>query len=287
MYTKTPLFFPSPPFTIDDFDKVYRELILNTYEQRFVSVADARLYLAIQGVDLDTLIQILLAMEEAEEESLTKPVIDSLFSPCGCGDTANAFCKILTGNEMIPHRSKSPNTIEQLLSTLGDNFPKLIRLDIPGHSYVMLASELIAEEVYGYVYQSNIAQGMEDNSFSITAWIKDPKSCKTNLTVHLQKVQQLLAPQTPKNIQASLYRELYFAEPIVPVVEEAYLDIILDSISEDPCFFYTIKSVSALSMFYVLERFKKELCTNIDEQDLSLQEYIKAIKGKQKLSTST
>lgn len=278
MQNKTPTFFPPPPANLHEFDRAYRELVLGAYEQRFASVADAKLYLAIQGVDLETTVSILLMMEA--EDCLTKSVLNSIFSPVGCGDTANAFCYFMTEDSMntLSKDSQSPG---QLAKDLTNNLPKLIRINIPGHAYVMLASEQTPAGVLGYIYQSNVAEGMEDNSFSLVAWLYDPKSQQTNLTIHLEKVQRLLNPHTLRSEQEMIYRELYFAQPLIDVQIPANLEIPLNYLRESPRFNYQIKEINAANMLHVLASIQRENQQPIDEPKQSLDAYIQNMKETQ------
>lgn len=99
MHSKSAFFASNYYFSIDNFDYVFRKIVLDAYAKRFNSVADARLYLAICGVDLESTVKILLTMEKTG--LLTTPIAEAIFAPVGCGDIANAFCKLMTGDIMI------------------------------------------------------------------------------------------------------------------------------------------------------------------------------------------
>ncbi len=258
---------------MDHFDQAFRGMLLEAYEQRFNSVADARFYLKIQGMDLDTAITTFLLMEKMG--SLTTSIVNSLFFPIGCGDVTNTFCSTIIGHEMYTPNEQKSNTIENLQRNLAINLPKLIRMDIPGHSYVLLASEQRKDGVFGYIYQSNIAMGMEDNSFSLAAWLMDPKSNKTNLTEHLEKLKWLLDPQTSDSEKIMIYRKLFFANPIVPVSDPADMEEILYYIKDNPGFKYSIKKITPKVMIEALEKMKN---MDINEQNQSLDEYINNVK---------
>lgn len=276
MKTKSAFFSRSlseSSLTVDDFDQFFRGMLLEAYEQRFNSVADARFYLKIQGMDLDTAITTFLLMEKMG--SLTTSIVNSLFFPIGCGDVTNTFCSTIIGHEMYTPNEQRSNAIEDLQCKLAINLPKLIRLDIPGHSYVLLASEQKKEGVLGYIYQSNIAMGMEDNSFSLAAWLMDPKSNKTNLTEHLEKLKWLLDPRTSDSEKIMIYRKLFFANPIIPVREPADMEKIIHYIKNNPDFKYSIKKITPNVMIEALERMKN---MDINEQSQSLDEYINNIK---------
>lgn len=249
---------------------------MSAYENRFKSVADARLYLAIHGVDLENTVKILLTMEK--NDFLSTPIVNAIFSPVGCGDTANAFCKLMTGDEMIPFKNKETQSLTLLSEELENNLPKLIRINIPGHSYVMLACEKSEEGILGYVYQSNVAYGIEDNLFSLSEWLMDIRSHKTNLSQHLLKLHQLINPRVsiPEKIQ--IYRELYIAQPIAKVTVPADMQTIISYINENIFIRYDIREVNAKNMLSVLERLKRITNQIPEEQMQELGDYIRTVK---------
>lgn len=265
-------FFPSTSrFSIDDFDSYFRKLVLDAYEKRFNSVADARLYLALCGVDLESTVKIFLAMKNSG--MLHVPVSEAIFAPVGCGDIANAFCKIMTSDPMITGKGEF-FSINQLMGAIKKELPKIIRIDIPGHSYVMLACDITEEGVMGYIYQSNVAYGMEDNSFSLAAWLMDARSGKTNLSEHLYKLSRLLQPGVSNSEKGSIYLELYCANPIIEVKTPANIQEIISYINENISFKYRIKPVRAIDMMYASERLKRIVTQHPEEQEQSLETYM-------------
>lgn len=64
MQSKSAFFASSNDHSIDNFDSTFRKLVLSAYAKRFNSTADARLYLAICGVDLESTVKILLTMKK-------------------------------------------------------------------------------------------------------------------------------------------------------------------------------------------------------------------------------
>ncbi|HHF7367462.1 TPA: hypothetical protein ACPSKY_002596 [Legionella bozemanae] len=261
--------------SIDDFDSIFRKLVLSAYKKRYKSVADARLYLAISGIDLESTVKILLTMEQ--NELLNTSIANSIFSPVGCGDIANTFCKMITGDEMISS-GKETCSIVYLSEELEKDLPKIIRIDIPGHSYVMLACEKTSQGVLGYIYQSNVAYGMEDNSFSLAAWLMDSKSCKTNLSKHVQKLALLINPAVPSFDKANIYLELYSAKPIVEVKIPANMHEIISYIDENIFFRYKIKTIRTKDMLLISERIKSMTIQNPAEVQQSLDTYIAKMK---------
>ena len=263
----------SRQLTLDDFDQYFRKMMLDSYEKRFDSVASAKFHLALQGCDLQTMVNVLLVFEKMG--GLEKSIEQSLFFPVGCGDIANAFCQLITQNTLFTPLTQKPPKLPSLVRELDKHLPKLIRIDIPGHSYVMLASEKTPQGVLGYVYQSNIAEGMEDNSFSLSAWLMDPRSHKTNLTEHLNKVIQLIDVDTFDEIKAALYEELFIAQPIVPVKSPANLNTLIKHINENPnSSRYKTKRVSPARMLTILQLFEQEYSGSHMEQTQSLENYI-------------
>ncbi|MDR3503377.1 MAG: hypothetical protein P4L79_12440 [Legionella sp.] len=263
----------SQQLTLDDFAQYFRKLVLDSYEKRFDSVADAKFHLALQGCDLQTMVNILLVFDKTG--ILEKSIEQSLFYPVGCGDIANAFCTLLTQSTLFIPRTQKPPQLPSLAKDLGKNLPKLIRVDIPGHSYVMLACEKTDKDVFGYIYQSNIAEGMEDNSFSLSAWLMDPRSQKTNLTEHLNKVIQLIDVDTFDEIKAAIYQELFIAQSIVPVNIRADLNVIVKHINENPnSSRYKAKHVTPMAIIRTLQLFEQEFSGTRAEQTQSLAHYI-------------
>ncbi|MFJ1268265.1 hypothetical protein ACD661_06830 [Legionella lytica] len=263
----------SQQLSVDDFDQYFRKLILDSYEKRFDSVADAKFHLALQGCDLQTMVNMLLVFERVGV--LEKPIEQSLFYPVGCGDIANAFCTLLTNSTLFTPLTEKPPQLPSLTKELGKNLPQLIRIDIPGHSYVMLACEKTNKEVFGYIYQSNIAEGMEDNSFSLSAWLKDHRSSKTNLTEHLNQVIQLIDADTCTQDKKKIYDALFIAAPIVPVRIPADLDVIIKHINEHPnSSRYKTQHVNPRKLINILEDFERNFRGTHAEQTQSLSQYI-------------
>ncbi|USQ13332.1 hypothetical protein J2N86_11645 [Legionella lytica] len=263
----------SQQLTMDDFDLYFRKLVLDSYEKRFDSVADAKFHLALQGCDLQTMVNVLLLFEKLGV--LEKSIEQSLFYPVGCGDIANAFCNILTKSTLFTPLTEKPPQISSLAKKLGKDLPKIIRIDIPGHSYVMLACEKIEKEVFGYIYQSNIAEGMEDNSFSLSAWLMDARSQKTNLTKHLNKVMQLLDVGTDNEEKISIYEELFIATPIVTVKNQADLNAIIKHINEHPnSSRYKAQHVTPKKVISTLQRFEQEYSGTHTEHKQLLGDFI-------------
>ncbi|MCW8408103.1 hypothetical protein OQJ13_03860 [Legionella sp. PATHC035] len=275
MHSKSAFFASNYYFSIDNFDYVFRKIVLDAYAKRFNSVADARLYLAICGVDLESTVKILLTMEKTG--LLTTPIAEAIFAPVGCGDIANAFCKLMTGDIMITGK-KGILSLTPLIQALENDLPKIIRIDIPGHSYVMLACEKKLEGVWGYIYQSNVAYDMEDNAFSLAAWLMDAKSCKTNLSEHVQKLARLINPAVSNLEKESLYFELYSAKPIVDVKVPANMKDMVSYINENMSFQYTIKSISSRDMLHVSKRIEKIVSQHPEEQFESLESYISRMR---------
>ncbi|QLZ69785.1 hypothetical protein FOLKNPGA_02584 [Legionella sp. PC1000] len=272
------VFFTVSPYefsSIDNFDSVFRKLVLSAYANRYKSVADARLYLAISGIDLESTVKILLIMEQ--NGLLHTSIANSIFAPVGCGDIANTFCKMITGDEMISS-GKETSSLLHLIEELEQDLPKIIRIDIPGHSYVMLACEKTSKGVLGYIYQSNVAYGMEDNSFSLAAWLMDTKSFKTNLSEHLHKLALLINPAISNLVKAHIYLELYSANPIVEVKIPANMQEIISYINENIFFKYKIKTICAKDMLLISERIKNLTIQNPSELQQSLDTYIAKMK---------
>lgn len=269
-------FFPSHQhFSIDSFDNAFRRLVLSAFMKRFNSVADARLYLAICGIDIELTIKILLSMEKTG--ILDTPISEAIFAPVGCGDIANALCRLITGDEMITVKSEAQSIIE-LSKALQENLPQIIRIDIPGHSYVMLAYEKTSEGIWGYIYQSNVAYGMEDNTFSLAAWLMDAKSYKTNLSEHLQKLAQLMEPTVSNSVKETIYFELYCAKPIIDVKTPANIQKIISYMNENLSLKYKIRAVGAKDMLLVAERIQRIISQHPEEQQQSLDSYISKIR---------
>ncbi|KTD40496.1 hypothetical protein [Legionella parisiensis] len=264
--------------SIDNFDSIFRKLVLSAYKKRYSSVADARLYLTICGIDLESTVKILLAMEK--NGLLNTSIANSIFTPVGCGDVANTFCKMMTGDEMISS-GKETYSLEYLGEELEKDLPKIVRIDIPGHSYVMLACEKTSVGVLGYIYQSNVAYGMEDNSFSLAAWMMDSKSCKTNLSIHLQKLALLMHPAVPSMDKANIYLELYSAKPIVEVKIPANMQEIVSYIDENIFLRYKIKTLCAKDMLLIADRIKNMTMQNPAELQQSLDTYITKMEEEQ------
>jgi hypothetical protein len=263
----------SQQFTLDDFDQYFRKLVLDSYKKRFDSVASAKFHLALQGCDLQTMVNLLLVFEKINV--LEKPIEQSLFYPVGCGDIANSVCTLLTQSTLFIPQTQKPPQLPSLAKELGKHLPKLIRIDIPGHSYVMLACEKTDKGVFGYVYQSNIAEGMEDNSFSLSAWLMDTRSQKTNLTEHLNKVIQLIDVNTLDEVKSTIYEDLFIAQPIVTVKTPADLKVIIQHINENPnSSRYKAKRVTAKALISTLQHFEQEFSGTHLEQTQSLGDYI-------------
>ncbi|WP_133135821.1 hypothetical protein [Legionella rowbothamii] len=259
--------------TPDDFDQYFRKLVLDSYRKRFDNVASAQFHLALQGCDLQTMVNMLLVFEKMG--ALEKSIEQSLFYPVGCGDIANSFCTLLTQSTLfIPH-TQNPPQLPSLAKELGKHLPKLIRIDIPGHSYVILACEKTKKDVFGYIYQSNIAEGMEDNSYSLSAWLMDPRSQKINLTEHLNKVIQLINVDTADEIKAAIYQELFIAQPIVPVKNPANLNVLINHINKNPnSSRYNAEHVTPKVLISTLQQFEHEFGGTHLEQIQSLEDYI-------------
>lgn len=272
MQSKSAFFASSNHCSIDSFDDAFRKLILGVYARRFNSVADARLYLAICGIDLETTVKILLTMKK--NGLLNTSIVNAIFAPVGCGDIANAFCKMTTGDEMIAIKRNKVQSFAHLYEALEGDLPKIIRIDIPGHSYVMVACEKAPQGILGYIYQSNVAYGMEDNSFSLAAWLMDTKSSKTNLSEHLQKLARLLNPSVSNSEKESIYLELYTAEPLIDVKIPANMQEIISYINENIFLKYNIKTVHAKDMLLITERIKRIATQNAEEEQQSLDTYI-------------
>ncbi|CAM2925400.1 Uncharacterised protein [Legionella steigerwaltii] len=275
MQSKLAFFASSDHFSLDDFDSAFRKLVLSAYAKRLNSVADARLYLALCGIDLESTVKILLSMEKTG--MLNTSIAEAIFAPVGCGDIANTFCKMMTGDIMITGK-KEVQSLTPLIEALEKDLPKIIRIDIPGHSYVMLACEKKTEGIWGYIYQSNVAYEMEDNSFSLAAWLMDEKSCKTNLSEHLQKVARLIDPVVSNSEKESIYLELYSAKPIVDVKVPANIKGIVSYINENMSFQYTIKSIRAIDMLHVAKRIQNIISQHPEEQQQSLESYISRMR---------
>ncbi|KTD74138.1 hypothetical protein [Legionella tucsonensis] len=272
------MFFPFSHYefsSIDGFAYVFRKLVLSSYAKRHKSVADARLYLALSGIDLESTVKILLVMEQ--NGLLNTSITNSIFSPVGCGDIANTFCKMITGDEMISSEQETSSLVH-LSEELERDLPKIIRIDIPGHSYVMLACEKTSQGVLGYIYQSNVAYGMEDNSFSLAAWLMDTKSSKTNLSIHLQKLALLINPTVSNLEKANIYLKLYSAKPIVEVKIPANMQEIISYINENIFFKYKIKTICAKDMLLISERIKNMTIQNPVELLQPLDTYIAKMK---------
>ncbi|WP_454781812.1 hypothetical protein [Legionella sp. WA2022007384] len=264
-------FFATTNYSIDNFDSTFRKLVLGAYAKRLNSATDAKLYLAICGVDLESTVKILLTMEK--NNLLNIPLKQAIFSPVGCGDIANAFCTLITGDAMIISK-KETHSLASLDEELENDLPKVVRIDIPGHSYVMVACEKTSHGVWGYVYQSNVAYQMEDNSFSLAAWLMDAKSFKTNLSEHLRKLARLLNPSVSNLEKELIYLELYSAQPIVEVKVPANMKEMISYINENLFFKYKTQAVSVQDMLFIAERIRNIIIQNADEQEQSLDVYI-------------
>ncbi|KTD76282.1 hypothetical protein [Legionella waltersii] len=276
MWNKLSLFSDSvsnsKSLKIDDFDRAYREMVLFAYQNRFNRVADAKLYLLIQGINLEGIVKIYSALKLGGMLEIS--VRDAIFSPVGCGDVANAFCQTITGDTMNPSKSCRQQSLTELSLEIETDLPKLIRINIPGHSYVMLACEKTAEGILGYIYQSNVADGMEDNSFSLAAWLMDKRSRKTNLSMHVKLLSELLSPTVFNEKKASIYRQLYIATPIIPVKTPADMQTIISYINTCPTFNFTSKRISAEQMMKNLEQIKAMAFQSSEESMQSLDEFI-------------
>ncbi|KTD01807.1 hypothetical protein [Fluoribacter gormanii] len=271
MQSKSAFFASSNDHSIDNFDSTFRKLVLRAYAKRFNSTADARLYLAICGVDLESTVKILLTMKK--NNLLNISIEQAIFSPVGCGDIANAFCTLMTGDAMISSR-KETLAFASLGEALENDLPKVVRIDIPGHSYVMLACEKTSQGVWGYVYQSNVAYAMEDNAFSLAAWLMDTKSSKTNLSEHLRKLARLLDPVVSNLEKEIIYLELYSANPIVEVKVPANMQEMVSYINDNIFFKYKTKTVCPQDMLFIAERIRNIITQDAEEQDQSLDAYI-------------
>ncbi|PWY54307.1 hypothetical protein DGG96_17820 [Legionella qingyii] len=275
MQSKSAFFAPSNYYSIDNFDSTFRKLVLDAYAKRFNSTSDAKLYLAICGIDLESTVKILLTMEE--NNLLNISIEQAIFSPVGCGDIANAFCTLMTGDAMISPRTGT-YSIASLGEELENDLPKVVRIDIPGHSYVMVACEKTSQGVWGYIYQSNVAYAMEDNAFSLAAWLMDAKSSKTNLSEHLQKLARLLNPVVSHLEKEIIYLELYSANPIVEVKVPANMQEMISYINENIFFKYKIKAVCPQDMLFIAERIRNMITQDSEEQEQSLDVYLSKMR---------
>lgn len=244
-----PFFGKSDETTGDLFAKMWRARLLDAYSKRFDDVAEARFYLSMQGIDLEAVVFSLMMQETNETEFSLK---DLIFSPASCGDTANGFCMLMTGRSMAAKHDKTSKSIDSLQNDMSIIFPALIRIDVPGHSYVMLCTEKKGHNIFGYIYQSNSGEGMEDNSYSLAAWLKSEKANKTNLSEHVVKLTTLIDPATQDDSKKKLYDELYCVEPIIKIERPADMNKLIQPWKKKSNIYYQIEKVNFAALLKTL-----------------------------------
>lgn len=263
----------------DLFNAKFRYMVLNAYKKKFENLSEAKLYLSLQGADLETTVSILIMMEKWDTLG-GRTIKEALFTPSGCGDVTNAFCMLMTQNTMATARyPNNRKSLAELSQEFEGVMPKIIRIDILSHSYVMLCTEKSENNIFGFIYQSNIAEGMNDHCFSLAAWLMDKGSRKTNLSEHVEKLEELLAPETSDDRKKIVYNELFMAEPLVEVITPADMDLLIAAYKKPTKAYYQAKNVDISYMIAMLEARKAANDASLDKH-LTLDEYIDAVKEK-------
>ncbi|KTD12027.1 hypothetical protein Lgra_1485 [Legionella gratiana] len=263
-----------------EFHQLYKSILCNA-ENNKDSLIDANFLISIQGLPFEMVLNAALMMDNTVNKDSKDhiPVEQGLFLPIGCGYTANGFCKLMTGRNMstaIHHDLSRP--ITKLHDELMTNLPKLVRIDVPGHSYVMLATHQKENECYGYIYQSNVAKGTNNQAFSLVSWLKDKKCTCINLSSHITQVQQLFDPKTSIEKKKELYKELYLLTPTSTELVNVNLDQLTKQEETDerrPMYLATQVSLDKMSTLILLY---KQLAGMHLNSEITLTEYIELAK---------
>jgi hypothetical protein len=153
----------------------------------------------------------------------------SLNVAISCGQSAAAFCALFFGEERRVALKNECKDIEALKLVVADNQPKLIRIDIGSHSYVI--EQIAADKPLANVYQSNIAVYgyVNDKGCTIQDFLLSYPN-PVDLVAHLDKVKEV-GTQLPCDKRYEVYKELYVTKgfiarndehKIVKGFEEAY-----------------------------------------------------------------
>lgn len=197
-------------------------------------------YYSLMGLELEIIWDSVIG--QTLESSLEEAIQFALPAP-SCGAAANAvgelFCdeaacaRLMQNAKLGKFFSVAEFDADIRFAAKKDSFPLLVRISLAEkqqkgflscHDYILYITHLSErDELMGYVYQSNIADGMEDNAFSLLAWLQDEtKSVEQNLQWHLNDLHHFL--RTENDIErAALYEKLYFCRPIVKVEKPADL----------------------------------------------------------------
>ncbi len=194
---------------------------------------------ALMGLDLEILWDSVIG--QTLETSLEDAIQYALPAP-SCGATANAISNLFTDNiaaaslmqtSMNGTKYSSLSEFTQAIGEVAQQGPALVRISLHSHKetssltchdYILFVTNMSEQgEPLGYVYQSNIAEGMEDNAFSLLAWFQDKdKSKQQNLFHHLVDLDAFLKAESNEE-RTCLYQKIYIGQPIVPVIVPANL----------------------------------------------------------------
>lgn len=129
-------------------------------------------------------------------------------APLSCGITANAFCHIFLGKP-IPSTQCS---LEEMMKKVKDRKQRLIRVQLPGHVFVIEQLETIRGwgVPQGNVYQSNIAVLGSSDTIGITLkqYLEEHKN-PVRLSEYLAALALLSSEKTDPGERVKTYKELF------------------------------------------------------------------------------
>ncbi len=190
---------------------------------------DERLFnfaLKLSGSSFLTLIETLVSARYYATRPLARPLATEFKNAKkyleeaipDCGSFTRGVFKFLTGinlnNKQLPHKI---TTELQTLVREKQNFPYVIAISIHGHKYTILVTHYSKDKnPLGYIYQTNTAQDMGGDKFSIHHWMKSKKNTVIDVIDHLSKIDILLDPTQSHEQKKEIYETLY----TIPISDE-------------------------------------------------------------------
>ena len=128
-----------------------------------------------------------------------------------CGSFSKGFFEFLTKTESNINKGpeyKNTSKLQELVREKKD-VSCIIQISVPGHQYSILLAGTKDGKPQGYIYQTNTAEDMGGEKFSIQDWVKNKKNKAIDILDHLSKIDIFLDQKQELGLRKATYETLY------------------------------------------------------------------------------